>query len=264
MRKLSWLKLFNIYLFIILFISGNVFAETTEPSSTMALDRASLHFGYSSLSSRVTGSGFNFSQNNAAGSVSSIQFQAKSKKMALTLIGGYSLQQNKFETPASLSPTEMHVRKEEFHIYGLTLPTLGSSWFAFQMGLGYKYQKFTADQSTPNSAMTSLTSQGMLIALKKEIAPVLESAPALDLDLQLYLPHRIHEKSVSTGYNPNAWGLQAKITWRKPLNEKTQLLISPLYSYDVVTFTGSGTRGTKSATDARTYFNLPIGIEHLF
>lgn len=251
---------------LILGLGIKAFGLDTTPkvsSETLTLSSLSLLVGPSVITSRVTGTGFNFNQSNSVGNLLGLGIKGQSKTMAMTLLGGYNRINADHSLSSAFTPSKISTTREDIFIYGLTQPMLSEFWSSFQFGFGYKFQNFRSDVTSPNYAFTDQSSQGLLLAVKNSHS-IFEDGKTLDLEFKFYLPHKFHEKTVNTGFNPNFIGTEFQIKFSQIINPKWQFSTALIYQYDSVSFDGQGTRGTVSASDIKETLTIPLEFEYIF
>lgn len=230
--------------------------------SFFKLQNFNLFVGPSNVLTRTTGSGFTASQPAALGSTFGSSLQVKATPLSLTFVAQYNLTQANQEVASGLSPSKISLKKEEFSLHGLNEAVFKDKWYSFKIGVGYKLQKYEADQTKPNVAVTTQTTQGLYFALNKSLQ-IQENAVA-EFDFKLHLPNRVHEEATSTGTNPSFLGTEFQFTWHKSFRPNWSYTLGAKIQYEQASYTGVGARGTNSADDIRSNFNLPIGLEYNF
>lgn len=248
--------------FILLTAATSVWA--TEPIVAVKLENSvAVRGGTAMIASEATGSGFTVQQPEAMMLNYGIKIKNKPAESWVSILLDYNVTSGDQDVASGLTPTKISVERREYSFELLSEAFFTNDWGNFRAGVGYKMVDYSADETTPNAAVTSLNIRGPTASLKikKEFA---NQTDALDSDLRLFFPHHIRESGVVTGSNPSAWGAELQIKFAHRILPQWQISLGLNYQYESISFEGTGTRGTVDATDIRTQFTLPIELEYLF
>lgn len=243
------------YLFVIL-LSSFAHAKNVDEGRYL-----SLYSGYGSLSSSLTGSGFNADLPGKSGLIlgSEISYQTKDTDNQFTIkYDKITLDQ---DAPSGVTPSNISVSREEFRFLFSFLPFDSGSLQDLKLSVGYALLESGATSTSPNNVMTKQNSQGFVFGASHKFKLPSASAFTVTPGVLFYLPHRFSESQQTTGYNSNYVGLEAQVMAEYLFSDNLLMFAGVSYRSDKVTFGGSVDRGVTNGTDTRVYISMPVGLK---
>ncbi|MEK6554720.1 MAG: hypothetical protein AABZ31_05740 [Bdellovibrionota bacterium] len=168
------------------------------------------------------------------------------------------------ESPNSISPTSVDIRRTEYSLYYKTAPIKSGFFKDSRLGVGYFIFEYDADQTTPNILITNQQVQGFSFSIDHDI--IINSSLLANLGGGLYVPFKFNEEEANTGYYREYYAVYLSGTVDYSLGETSDFALTAGFHLqrDYAKFEGMGDRGSSNSEDIRYLFRIPIGLKYSF
>lgn len=221
--------------------------------------------GFALRSSGLSGTGFNVSLPYTQGTLFGGEVRYRpSLSSDLSIRAKLRSAATQYRDLPSLSPSS--IRESEtlgsLAFFGRLFESSGGVLEKMSFGIGYWYGQRSADETTPNLALTRTQRHG--ISLGAEFATAWGRDFSVEANLELQLAHAFSESPVNTGFYSSSTAGEIGVALIYEITSVLSVSGGLRLRSDSVSFSGTGNRGTTDGRDHAMGFLAPFEVRFSF